>query len=644
MHKSVLDAQPTLRGWLDERTPAERQTIAALWSLAPREITTGDLASLMLQPQIITGVITELSAAARQALICVQRQGGRVRAAVLEREYGAVRPHAAVPDPRAYLLALATPPSAVEQLFLRGLLLKQGDRDGGIYAIPIDLLSLLPPTPPSDGIKTLQSVAAPPTIRAADSQALEDHILALLRLAYEGSLATTQTGAFTQQALRTLARAWHTHHDSPIAGREEYWPYARFLRCVAISAGLLRYDAFRLLRPTPYSVAWLRQTRGERLRCLLQAWITSQWDELSDLLGIVVGRAETRDLPEARRALTSFLASVPTGVWLSHHDLIAAVKTEAPDFARPDGDYTAWQLRGRDRRPLDGFAHWDQVEGRQLATMIGVSLRWLALIDTDEHETTAFRIAPYGAMLFHNLEEPQEPPAEPIAVLPNFDVVVPDSASLVARFQIGRIATAGQNGARLYSLTRRSILAALDRGISIDEAIRFLHEQSANEIPQNVVVTLREWAGRYGRVRIRRAAVLASDDPLLLEQIRHDSRVRLPPVEPLNANTWLLADADAPLLAERLRRAGYAPAADDHERGPLQETDLTTIAAALEFYGAASRRLGFETQVSAALHRRVARLLSAPRRQQARDQAAAALERLRAATQDPALSVQAGDE
>lgn len=641
----MLDGQPTLRGWLAGRGAAERQTLARLWGITPVNGTADELATRMLQPATIETVIAALSPGARSALARVQHHGGRIKAVWLEREFGKVRPHAGYPDPRAYLLALATPPSAVEQLVVYGLLLEDREEIPARYHIPADLMRLLAIPAAPDGLAALTAQNAPERALIADVRALEERALLMLQLAYDGALATGARGALTRQALRMLDRAWGSRPDPRHVNNEHHWPYARFLRSIMLAAGLLRYDTIGLLRPTAQAVTWLRMTRLERLRHLLDAWIDTQWDELSDLLGIVARNPERRNLPATRRAVLALLARLPAGVWLAQRDLAAAVKLDEPDFARPDGDYDAWRLRRGDGGSLDGFAHWDQVEGQQLATMIGVSLRWLGLCDADSDETSYFRISVYGAVLLHNGPPPEEPPAAPIALLPNFEIIMPPDASLEARFQIGRIASAARTGAPVYQLTRRSILAALDRGIGIEEILRFFREQSGAEPPQNVAVTLREWAGRHGRVRLRRAAVLDSDEPLLLEQIRRDPRVRLPPVEPLSATTWLLADADAPLLAERLRRAGYAPAADDApEPTPLRDSDLAAIATALEFYQTAGRHLGLDMPANSGLTRRVARMLGAAQRRQAREQAAAALERFHAATIGSPAPRHQGDE
>jgi hypothetical protein len=307
---------------------------------------------------------------------------------------------------------------------------------------------------------------------------------------------------------------------------------------------------------------------------------------------------------------------MPPGVWIAYDAFVAEVKRVEPDFARPDGRYDTWGLLSYTRQPINGFEFWDQVEGRQLVGIAGGTLRWLGLTDVGlaGEAAVSFRLNPLGAALIAGAAPPPETPAEPLVVQPNFDVIVPAYASPYARFQLGRIAErAGgdRETAEVYRLSKRSVQAALERGITFDDMLRFLREQSGREPPQNVVASLREWAGQHGQVTLRRAVLLEADDPALLEQIRRDKRVRMPSVEPLTNTAWLVREGDAPELAERLRKAGFGLAGDgDSPQAPLREHDMTVLFAALDFYTRACSVLDIEDDASDAMRQRVARLLS----------------------------------
>jgi hypothetical protein len=137
-----------------------------------------------------------------------------------------------------------------------------------------------------------------------------------------------------------------------------------------------------------------------------------------------------------------------------------------------------------------------------------------------------------------------------------------------------------------------------------------LSEHSAHALPQNVVASVREWAGQHGQVVLRRGVLLEAKDALMLEQIKRDKRVRMPVFEALTEQAWLIREGDAPEIAERLRKAGYGLSGDDESpQAPLREQDLSVLFTALEFYTQACAELAIEHDASAALRRRVMRLL-----------------------------------
>jgi len=606
-------AAPTLRRWLDERGVSERATLVRLWSLPEAaSSSSATLAEAMLDPQAIARIVAALGPRERAALALAQQYGGRIPAPVLEREFGGVRAHANYPNPRAYLLALEQPPSPIERLWAMALLIAPSEADHA-YVIPADLLPLLPPVPPRPGRLQLTPAKQPAQIVEADPRFLEQNLLLLLSLAQDGQLEVIPTGGMNKASLARIARQWHPKEAFKGAWREEHWPYIQFVRRIAEGAGLLRVAADSRLRPTHAALEWLKQPPIERARKLLEGWVASKWDELVSFEGIKIQRGYFRDLPAAKRAMLRLIGQISPYQWVLLADFVAQVKRVEPDFARPDGRYDTWGLLSYTRQPLNGFAHWEAVEGEQLKHVAGGSLRWLGLTDvgTDGERAASFRLTQLGAALLAGADGPPAPPVEPLVVQPNFEVVAPLFASPYARFQLGRIAEhTSRDTAEVYRLTKRSIQAALERGISYEDAVRFLREYSAQELPQNVVASLREWAGQHGQVTLRRGVLLEAQDSLVLEQIKRDKRVRMPAAEPLTKHAWLLREGDAPEFAERLRKAGYGLAGDgDNPHMPLREHDLTVLFAALEFYAGACAELGIEGDASGALRKRVARLL-----------------------------------
>ncbi len=602
-----------LRTWLAGRPASERDTIARLWQLVPPPASADQLAAAMLHPAQVERLVHALSPQERAALELVQAEGGVVRAARLERSYGDIRLHTEYPNPRAYLLALTHPPGVAERLYLMALIQPLQSGNQRFYAIPPDVLALLPPVLPRDRTVRVFMAEPPATSEPGSLVAFERHLLALLATAQDGLLDIGAGGALKKSGLVRLGRAWGIGRDA-VPGREERWPRARFVRQIAQGAGLVRLAADGLLRPTRESIGWMRQPALERARALLRGWAEGSWDELTTIVDLSIQKPYTRDVTVGKQALLTLAAQLPHDTWLVVDDIVQAIYAADADFARSDGNYDTWGITDAYRQPLDGFSHWYDVEGALIRAVLTCSWHWLGLTDIGPagEEPEVVRFTGLGAALIHGVAAPPEPQPAALTVLPNYTVLVPPDAPLDARFQIGRIAERAADtpdtAAASYRLSKRSIQHALDNGIALADITRFLEQQSGRSVPQNVAVALRDWSNQHGRVRMRRAVLLEADDGLVLEQIRRDKRVRLPSVEPLGATALLISEGDAPALAERLRAAGYGLQGNAPLDAPLSQQDLTTVFAALEVYAAASAGRGGTAH--AALRQRVRRLLT----------------------------------
>ena len=69
-----------------------------------------------------------------------------------------------------------------------------------------------------------------------------------------------------------------------------------------------------------------------------------------------------------------------------------------------------------------------------------------------------------------------EPPAEPLIVQPNFEVIAPVFARRMRAFRSAASPRARpcEDETETYTLTKRSIQAALERSITLDDMLRFL--------------------------------------------------------------------------------------------------------------------------------------------------------------------------
>ncbi len=156
---------------------------------------------------------------------------------------------------------------------------------------------------------------------------------------------------------------------------------------LANDLGWLRPHGRRRLALHAASVrTWLEAPRDQQRRIVREAWQTSQsWNDLCRTPGLACEDTGNwhNDPVATRERLMPLFAQLEPGAWTTLDALVAAVKTTAPDFQRPDGDYDTWYIRERDSQTyLRGFDCWDAVEGALLRFLITGPLHWLGAVNS----------------------------------------------------------------------------------------------------------------------------------------------------------------------------------------------------------------------------------------------------------------------
>jgi hypothetical protein len=611
--------QPELLRWLRMQGDADRRILAQLWAL-PADIDLPALAAALIESERVRAQWERLSEAERAAMTRVLQEGGALPVATVQREWGVVRDPARFANPRAYLDALEAPASPAERLYMMGLLVRDHDDRGPVFRVLHDLRPLLPEVEPRDRTLRVEPVAEPDQIEQASSVAVERTILFLLELAHAGALTTLDDGALNKASLVRLGARIAPGEKLRGIRREVDWPWVALLRSIAVEAGILRRTTDGLLHVGGQAPAWLQSARAERLATLLRAWVTSPINELSLLCGLT-WRSLPLDLrlPASRAALLKLIKSLPAGQWLRIADIAAAVEQVEPDFLRRNGRYDTWLLYDYHNRLMAGRESWSQVEGEFVGVVFLAVLRWLGLVDSAGTERLdRVRFSPLGEHLLHGAPPPPEPPAEPLTVQGTFEVVCPPEASLWVRFQLPRIAErVSEDAASVFRLTRRSVLEAVERGITAEAILRFLADNGRGPVPQAVARYVEEWAGEVGHLRLEEAALLRADDPLRLLEARRARGIDLPPVEELTPEIWKVAPGDVQPLLAQLQRAGFSvDGAKDRAAGdgasaktPLADHDLKALVTAAYAYASLCADYDLPCEVSQAMLGRLAKLV-----------------------------------
>ena len=320
---------------------------------------------------------------------------------------------------------------------------------------------------------------------------------------------------------------------------------------VASAAGLLAVggELDEAWLPTTAYDGWLGRDVAERWADLVEAWLATT--RVPGLAGRTDDRGRTMSLlgpeldrsvaPQLRRAALDELAAAPHGAAASTESILARLRWQAP------------RRGGRLRDDLVTAAlHEAETLGLVGRGALGSPARNLLGGDPDAAVRSLAALLPEP--LDHVLLQ-----ADLTAVAPG-----PLRSDLAARLRMAAdVESTG--GATVYRFSDASVRRALDAGWSATDLLSLLEGHSRTPVPQPLSYLVEDVARRHGRIRVGAASsYLRCDDEALLGEIAADRRLaalRLRRLAPM----VLAAQAAPEVVLERLRAAGYAPAAETPE-------------------------------------------------------------------------------
>jgi hypothetical protein len=545
------------RFWDVELTASRRLDVAA------------QLSEAMAVPETIVAAWEALPDDQRQALEVLLAAGGPMPLKVFTREWGEIR--AMGPGRMERERPWREPVSAVEGLWYRGFIARAFEQgtEGAYEAIfvPSELREYLVIASASDGEIAFLPIPEPSSVCSAGDALLDD--------------ACTLLAYLQNERVRPQADGrWPVRAESLVIRRLRDPDPTRlvFLRHLARGLGWLRVTDSAHLRPDPGPATdWLQSPSGQQRRILAKAWRDDPtWNDLFHVPGLIPEDtgAWRNDPLLARKAILLYLKACLPDEWYTFDGFVDAIKCVAPDFQRPDGDYTTWYIRDAATGAyLSGFESWDGVEGSLIRFLITGPLAWLGLVDLGAvipgASPAAFRLAPSGAS-FLGLADPQpEPEPEPLALRRDFRVLVP-IARRYERFQLARVAdrvssARPEEALFVYRLTPASLERARRQGIPVTRVLEFLGQATGAPIPRSVEAALTRWDARGAEARLERAVVLRLASEELMAQATSSPSTRRLIREQIGPKAALVREKDWPRLIAALGEIGVVPDVVDLE-------------------------------------------------------------------------------
>lgn len=454
--------------------------------------------------------------------------GGRIPVSTFERTHGAVRMMgpAALEREEPWF----DPASPAEALWYRGFLYRGFDETGDglieFYYLVEEFLAQFPqpdapiaalkaetaaPVPPPDA-PTAAPIAAPEVTETAVTDAVDD-MTTLLAVAQQGLL---HAAAVKQLAPLLL---------NPDPERRS------LLLTLAKEMGMLRGNEANGFRPSRTAVSWLQQSREQQLRALVDAWSSSNWNDLCHTPDLRCEGDNWHNDPLLARA--ALLDALPrSDAWTRVADLVAQIKENNPDFQRPDGKYDTWYVRDLTRDEyVTGFDNWDRVEGRLLPFLLRGPLSWLGMVNTGMNEDgdLCFQLAPRARAWLADERAPENEVRVPLVVQPDGMIIAPHNVGRYQRFQAARIGEAlPVKGGRpfQYRITPASLARAGEEGISPDRIVQFLAQAADQPTPPSVKRAITRWGERGVEGRLETAVILRVRDAAILDTLRQNPKTR----------------------------------------------------------------------------------------------------------------------
>lgn len=273
---------------------------------------------------------------------------------------------------------------------------------------------------------------------------------------------------------------------------------------------------------------------------------SSSINDLRDIPGLVCEGNWQNDPVRPKQFLLELIQKLSPDTWYSLSSLVNVIKTIAPDYQRPSGDYDSWFIRKTaDKNFLRGFDHWDEVDGALIRYLICGPLHWLGIIDlgqTDEkNKIQAFRIS---SLFFYfatsQKGELTRDKEVPVKISPDLVFNIPCFASRILRYQIGRFCEilSITPEETCYEITPTSLQSAQEAGLKPSQLVLLLEKQLKTPLPKTLLLMASHWEKNGLEAKIETASLLRTRTPealTALQQNTHTAKYILEILSPTTA-------------------------------------------------------------------------------------------------------------
>ncbi|NWJ48430.1 MAG: helicase-associated domain-containing protein [Chloroflexi bacterium] len=365
------------------------------------------------------------------------------------------------------------------------------------------------------GTLELQTVTEPTEMTKYPPYAFAWDLLTFLNYIRLNEVEVTNEGRIPKRHLKKIVELlWHPENPDALNR-------TALLINLCNSLDLVDREADeKAVRVAPILNEWLTVDLYEQTRRIFKFWLENNY--FSEPLFFPYHYGSRENKVTAVNAMLGWLRDCQPGVWYSLKSLLLKVEKEQPFFIRPRRDLL--NIFGAPRLQLM-TRQWQKIEGEIIRSAFNMLFEWLGIvrISRDAQDIpVAFSLTDFGAEIAGHPQAvkqvfPETP--KPLLALANFEIMlfVPHSQTLWELMQFTE--RKKLDSVSLYSMTRASILKAVESGKSAEAIQEWLKEKSSQPPAQNILISIQDWCKGFKAVEVQRTVLLETGSAEVLDEL-----------------------------------------------------------------------------------------------------------------------------
>ena len=392
------------------------------------------------------------------------------------------------------------------------------------YIVPTDLRALLQDIFAEDMSASLKQPRETPREVRNDGFALVRDTFTFLCFASQYGIRQTQHGSIYKHTQKQLLKRFEVSNDTPkVYNRIN--PAAENPDRLALIFHFCRHQ--KLIRRQDSNLVcseigkeWTQKTDPEKLIDIYSHWLKHS-----------TSKEPTMSIAQ------SIVRVLPPEQWI----LLSSIQEQISKFAVS----ATWM------QTL--YSQLERSLANHLTYLGGITFAYLG-------DDVAIRVTDIGRRLFHGKPIESYKFESSFIIQPNHEVLASSYLAPTLRWKLNHIAELHQaDQMSTYRLSTESIYNGLRLGFSLDEILVFLTTHSRTGIPQNVEVSIRDWAERYGQIYLMDVMLLRCKSAHIAQEIRASKRIGKYILGEISPTDFVVSRQQSQALLTLLEKQNYMP-------------------------------------------------------------------------------------